>query len=69
MSQLCVRVHLYGQPERLVARLRLRPLWTELSVGVSQEVGFEDEAAAAVLPEQAVVQVHLQSGCLEVQSH
>lgn len=44
-------------------------LWAELSVSVPHELRFEDVAAAAVLPEEPIVQIHFQTGCLEVQSH
>lgn len=58
-----------GQAQWSVVSLLLRLIWVEYYVGVAQEVGLENVAAAAVLRKEPVVQVHFQTGCLEVQSH
>lgn len=40
--------------------------WAELTVGIPQEVWFEDETTAAILPEEAVIQIHFKTSRLEV---
>lgn len=65
----CLFLNLYGQAQWSVSLAILRFLWTELSAAISHEVRLEDVATATVLPEQPIVQIHLQTSSLEVQSH
>lgn len=62
-------VNLYGQAQWFVVLALLWFIWTELGVSVPHEVGLENVAAAAVWRKQSVVQVHFQTGRLEIQSH
>lgn len=46
-----------------------RVLWVKVGLGAAQEARFEDVSTATVGEEATLVQVHLLSWCLEVQSH
>lgn len=61
--------YLHGEDERPPAVTPVRRLRVEPLLSFSHETGFEDVAAAAVLTEQPVVQVHALPSCLEVQRH
>lgn len=62
-------LNLYGQAQWSVSLAILRFLWTELSAAISHEARLQDVATATILPEQPIVQIHLQTSSLEVQSH
>lgn len=60
-------LYLDSEDDGLVVVLCLRHLRIKPLVCVSHEAGLQDVAAAAVLTEQPVVQIHAFTCCLEVQ--